>query len=106
MKLTKEQIEELIDDQGNTLFGISFHNIQKILYEYQTQGVNAGRIRERIRLLEYTIRELLKGGEHDGPCNQGDLSLSSFWETGPCLEHLKASEIREQAARKVLEEYK
>ena len=106
MKLTKEQIEELIEDQGNTLFGISFHNIRKILYEYQARGIDAGRVWERIRLLEHSVRELLKGGEHEGPCYEGDLSLSSFWEVGPCWKHLNAAEIREQAARKILEDYK
>lgn len=60
--------------------------------------------KERTSKLEDCIRELLKGGEHEGECSEGDLSLSSSWEVGPCVKHLQASETRETAARKLLEE--
>ena len=102
MKLTKDQIEEIINDQGNTLFGVSFPNILRILYEYQTHGIDAGKVWERIRLLEHTIRELLKGGEHDGDCFEGYSGLYSSWEIGPCIKHLAAAEAREKKAREVL----
>ena|ERR1700677_682387 len=48
------------------------------------------------------IVELLKGGEHEGECDEGYLGLSSSWERGPCVKHLAASEKREEEARKVL----
>jgi phosphoglycolate phosphatase-like HAD superfamily hydrolase len=46
------------------------------------------------------IRELLKGGEHEGRCDDED--DPEFH--GPCFKHIAASDAREAAARKLLEE--
>lgn len=56
--------------------------------------------RTRIEMLENCIRELLKGGEHEGLCdnNQGMIN-----EGGACMEHIKASFKREKSAIKLLE---
>ena len=56
--------------------------------------------RERIGKLENCIRELLKGGEHEGECGN-DYDGDS---DGPCLKHVEASNQRDAAARKLLEE--
>ena len=47
--------------------------------------------------LQDCIRELLKGGEHEGECEQEKGSAR-------CPKHVKASNEREAAARKLLEE--
>ena len=47
---------------------------------------------------------ILQTGEHEGECDEGYLGLSSSWERGPCVIHLRVSEEREAAARKLLED--
>jgi hypothetical protein len=54
----------------------------------------------RIKELEDCIRELLKGGEHEGLCT----TFGGDMDSGPCLKHLEVAEQREEAARKILEE--
>lgn len=57
--------------------------------------------RTRIEMLENCIRELLKSGEHEGLCGNDQGMLN---EGGACMKHIEASFIREEAARKILEE--
>jgi hypothetical protein len=94
------RLSDLLEKTANALHGgplengyWSFHDLPEL----------ATKLKERSLCLEFTIRELLKGGEHEGECSEGDLSLSSSWEIGPCVKHLQASEAREAAARKLLE---
>ena len=100
MGLTKDQIEELLNDRENTLFGISFSDIQKMIYSYQARGVDPweiGQLRQRVVQLEHTVRELLMGGEHEGDC-------TNDFEEGPCWNHCDAADRRATEARKVLGE--
>jgi hypothetical protein len=66
MKLSKEQIEEIINDQGNTLFGIPFSEIRGMIYDYQTKGVDPYRILQlqaeitRLKEFEWKYKELCK----------------------------------------------
>jgi uncharacterized protein YaaR (DUF327 family) len=46
------------------------------------------------------IRELLKGGEHKGECDNDQGMLN---EGGACQKHCDANDAREDAARKLLE---
>lgn len=48
-----------------------------------------------IATLEDAIQELLRGGEHDGPCDEG-----SEWDG--CEQHLAAASRRREYARRVL----
>jgi len=48
----------------------------------------------------YALTELLRGGEHDGPCDNEE----EFSGIGPCWKHLEVSKQREDAARNVLDE--
>ena len=50
---------------------------------------------ERTLRAEGVIRELLKGGEHDGDCT------NDFTE-GPCWKHVQAQEEREEEAKEFL----
>ena len=56
---------------------------------------------ERIRRLENCIRELLKGGEHEGECDN-EQGIPN--EGGACMKHCETSDQREAAARKLLGE--
>jgi hypothetical protein len=56
---------------------------------------------ERITELEECIRELLKGGEHEGECDNDQGMIN---EGGACQKHCVASEQREADAKKLLEE--
>jgi hypothetical protein len=56
--------------------------------------------RQRVTALEDCIRELLKGGKHEGECGN-DYDGDSG---GPCFKHVEASNQREAAARKLLGE--
>ncbi len=58
--------------------------------------------RIRISALEHCIRELLKGGEHEGECDNDQGMMN---EGGACQKHCSASEEREAAARRLLEEF-
>lgn len=50
--------------------------------------------------LSYHIKELLKGGEHDGPCdNEGD----DIYEDNGCQKHIDTYNARASAARKFME---
>jgi len=51
--------------------------------------------------LQDCIRELLKGGEHEGECDNDQGMLN---EGGACQKHCAINEQREAAARKLLEE--
>jgi len=75
------------------------------LQGHQDRSVNYIRIidkqKDRIRNLEGCIRELLKGGEHEGECDNDQGMLN---EGGACQKHCAINEQREAAARKLLEE--
>lgn len=55
----------------------------------------------KVNDLKYVIRELLKGGEHEGECDNDKGMMN---EGGACMKHCDAIEAREQAARKLLDE--
>lgn len=57
---------------------------------------------ERVGLLEETIRELLKDGEHEGDCTNEEPDGEGNY--GPCWRHIKAARDRQDAAKLVLEE--
>ena len=51
--MTREELlKEIMEDPGNTLFGVPLSDMQRILYEYETFGINPERVWSRIRLLE------------------------------------------------------
>jgi hypothetical protein len=54
----------------------------------------------RVANLENVIRELLKGGEHEGECDNDQGMMN---EGGACQQHCDANDAREDAARKLLE---
>ena len=59
---------------------------------------------EREDALEAALRELLRGGEHDGPCiNWEDQDPAAYSEYSSCWLHLRASDERRTAARALLE---
>ncbi len=49
-------------------------------------------------LVVNALKDLLKGGEHSGPCDNEDEFL------GPCWRHVNTSNNREKAAKLVLEQ--
>ena len=55
----------------------------------------------RVIDLEACISTLLKGGEHEGECDN-DQGLAN--EGGACQKHVEISNAREAAARKMLED--
>lgn len=55
--------------------------------------------RNRIQKLENVIRELLKGGEHEGECDNDQGMIN---EGGACQKHCDASDERERNAREAL----
>lgn len=50
--------------------------------------------------LQDCIRDLLKGGEHEGECDNGQGMIN---EGGACQKHCEMSDQREAAAKKLLE---
>jgi hypothetical protein len=54
----------------------------------------------RVVTLENVIRELLKGGEHEGECDNDQVMMN---EGGACQKHCDTNDAREDAARKLLE---
>jgi hypothetical protein len=57
---------------------------------------------ERLGVLEETLRELLKNGEHEGDCTNEEPDTEGNY--GPCWKHIAESNRREDAAKLVLDE--
>jgi hypothetical protein len=93
-----DRLGTLLDATANALHGgpkenglWSFHDLPDL----------ADKAMNRIADLEECIRELIKGGEHEGECDNDPGMMN---EGGACMKHCDASDAREQAARKMLEE--
>jgi hypothetical protein len=91
------RLSDLLEKTANALHGEplengywSFHDLPEL----------ATKLKERSLCLEFTIRELLKGGEHEGECDNDQGMLN---EGGACQKHCDANDAREAAARKLLE---
>lgn len=56
---------------------------------------------EKLKLLREAAREMLKFGQHDGPCDNVD-EETGFRE-GPCSLHLAASDRRQSNLRALLD---
>lgn len=92
------RLSTLLDETANSIHGgrkenglWSFHDLPEL----------AAKQNKRIADLENCIRELLKGGEHEGLCDNDQGMLN---EGGACMEHIEASFKREKAAIKLLEQ--
>lgn len=57
--MTQEQMEEILEDSGNSLFGRPFPEIRRMIYEYLSKGVDPQEL-VRLRFENLRLRAALE----------------------------------------------
>lgn len=68
------------------------------LVKSRRRRTRAGHSRSLLGEALWVIRDLLRGGSHDGPCDNRDEDGQVIWDAGGCTLHLDADKRRREAA--------